>query len=285
VAQTALVLGEAGHADRSVRLAALGALTVLAGAQELDPIIARMKQAKDDEERRAIEDALLSIFARTRASDVYAAAVLRGLTAVDGSGYAALVRVLGPAGGKPSLAEARKSLTNRDAAIHAAAIEAMAAWPDTATESDLMALAKTERNSTNLSVVVGGLLRMLDLSPKRSADEAFVIYAQALKTGQALEFTVAHMVGQQDTRTIEMVAGLLEKEKKDLEEAIVTTITTVAPGAAEKDAAKTIAVITRAAGEVKDPEQRKLMNETIKDLVAKYGTKAVEIPVGDGLDL
>ncbi|MFC1463074.1 hypothetical protein ACFLQU_05665, partial [Verrucomicrobiota bacterium] len=109
-----------------MRLAAFDALTSLAGTKELDPVVACMKQAKDDGERKAVEGVLLSIFFRTRDQHAYSAAVLKGLAGIDRLGRVSLVRVLGPAGGGESLRVLRKALAGSDQLIRTAAIEALA---------------------------------------------------------------------------------------------------------------------------------------------------------------
>jgi len=243
VAQTGLVLKEMGNTDRSVRLAALETLGIIGGVPEMDPIVDRVRLAADDEERRAIEGTLSGILKRTKATDAYTSAVLRALTTANGPGLASLIRALGSVGGNAALTEVRKAVANKDAAIHGAAIEAMATWPDITPEPDLMVLAKGETDAKNLTVIVHGLLHMIDLSPtNRPADQVFPIYEQAIKTKQDMEVTVAHMGGLKDPRVIELLASLLG-EKKISREVLTTAIISVADGVSDKDVAKTIALL------------------------------------------
>lgn len=281
--RAALILADVRHADRSVRIAALGALAMIGGTGDLTPIVARARLAGDAQEREAVEGALLGIFNRTGGVDAYVAAVQRGMAEAQGPAFASLVRVLGPAGGKAALVEVRKALGVPDLAIHGAAIEAMASWPDVSTEIDLMKTAKTERDATNREEIVRGLLRMIDLAPDRPADKVFALYEQAIKMGRGQAAIVAHLSGWKDVRALELAASLMDQ--KGLEETIVNTISVVAPVTAEKEPAKTIDVLNKLAEGLKDANLRGQVNDMIKDFVGKYGSRAIEIPIGEGLEL
>lgn len=280
-----LVLADGRHTDRSVRLAAFEALISLASQKELARVVAFMKSAEDGEERKAVEDVLYGVLARSRDAAAYSAVILNGMAGLDKPGYATLVRALGPAGGNESLVAVRKALADKDPAVHAAAIEALAAWPDDAVERDLMSVEASDRNAANLASAVGGILRMVDFSPpNRPVEEIHALYARALETGQALDGTVGHMVRMGDARTIELIVEVIT-DRREIELAAVNTICEVAPRAAEKDAAKTVEVLEKAGELVVTPLQRERIRALTKDLITQHGSKAIPLPDDIGLDL
>jgi HEAT repeat protein len=141
----------------SVRIAALGALRVLAGEKEIPQIVEILKKANSRTEKQKAELVLLTVCSIS--GETAAAIVISGMPESDAASRMALLRALGRVGGKEALETVVASLKDDDAEVANEAARMLSAWPDPAAESHLRELAKSYKIRSRV-LAFRGLVRL-----------------------------------------------------------------------------------------------------------------------------
>jgi hypothetical protein len=202
-----------------------------------------------------------------------------------GASRAVLLRALGPAGGAAALKVVRETFAGQDAALRAAAMAALAEWPDATVAPDLLALAGTEREAAHLAHVARGLARQTALSAAATEAEKRSLYEAALKTGQNLRPTIVHLEQGQHLGTlsaIELLTGFIGNGK-DVDQAIATAMSNFASRvdkAAKDDAVPVILALHRAAAKFGDGKMAKQVRDGAEALRLRCGIKALPANAG-----
>jgi HEAT repeat protein len=154
--------------EASVRLAALGALRFLADESHVATLVKILKAAKDPQERRKAELALLAVCSRSGwpAAD----AILAGLADADVPAQVALLHALARAGGPKALAEVIARLKDNDQAVRDEAVRMLSIWPDPAVADHLRALAQKGESLRWRVLAIRGLVRLASPQAEKPAD-------------------------------------------------------------------------------------------------------------------
>ena len=143
-------LKAAGNADASVRIAAFAGLKTLASPEHLPAMIAALSLTAKGNERDRAELAIVAVSAQVSQAEKRAEPVLAVIKETLNDRREDLLPLLGRLGGAESLKVIRESLSSTDGAVHDAAFVGVCNWPDTAANSDLLALAEKGKDAEKL---------------------------------------------------------------------------------------------------------------------------------------
>ncbi|MBW7905518.1 MAG: HEAT repeat domain-containing protein [Phycisphaerae bacterium] len=139
--QLPVILDAARQTDPSVRVAAIRAVGVLGGDNEVPPLLELLAATTSDAERTALEESLSALCRRSADRSERVAALLSA-QAPDDRFEGSLVRVLGRLGGPEAWARVRAALDDKRAELRASALDALAVWPSPDAAPDIIALAQ-----------------------------------------------------------------------------------------------------------------------------------------------
>ena len=162
------VLQSAEDSDAAVRLAALGALRVLADQEHVAAIVELLKAAKGDAERRRAELALLVVCSRSRQAS--ADDIVAGLADANVPSRIVLLRALARAGGAKALEAVVARLKDENQTVRDEAVRMLSGWPDPAVAPHLLSLAKTGESLRQRVLAIRGLVRLAGPQEDKPAD-------------------------------------------------------------------------------------------------------------------
>ncbi|MHC4750561.1 MAG: family 16 glycoside hydrolase [Planctomycetota bacterium] len=168
--------------DTNVRQAAYKALGALSEQRELPIMVSMLLAVESDADRTGIERAIIATVTRLEALD--ATAVIAGLTKADNTVKPHLLAVLPHIGGQKALQAVRSQLISNDAQVKKAAIRALADWPDPAPLSELIKIAKTDRDSTCQILALRGYIKLLGIPANRGATETVELLTEAMSVAK-----------------------------------------------------------------------------------------------------
>jgi len=172
------VLENVKDSERSVRLAALGAVRFLADENDTPAIVNILKAIQDDAERRRAELALLAVCSRGREACVEA--IIAGLADADVPSRIALLHALARAGGPKALETIAGCLADDDEAVRDEAVRMLSSWSDPAVVPRLLEIAKTSESLRHHVLAIRGLVRLANPQKDKPADMEMLGEAMAL---------------------------------------------------------------------------------------------------------
>ena len=164
------LMSAARDKDGVVRAEAVKALGRLADAGACPAMVALLKQAGTDNDRWALEAALVAICRRAGAGGAGTASLLEALSGADAKTTGSILRVLAKLGGPRALAAIRLAARNKSAEIRTAAIRALAEWPDAAPLEELLALAASTTESVPRVLALRGFVKLSAKATDRKPD-------------------------------------------------------------------------------------------------------------------
>jgi len=171
--------------NREIRQAAYKALGVLSNQEDLHQMVSMLLAAKSNADRSDIERAMIATVARLESPD--AQPVVDGLDKADSAAKPHLLAVLSRIGGQKALDSVRGQVSSKDNQVKTAAIRALADWPDAAPLSDLMKIAKTDRDSTSRVLALRGYIKLLGIPANRGAAGTVKLLAEAMDVAKRPE--------------------------------------------------------------------------------------------------
>ena len=160
-AANSLLLAEGGRPDPAAATAALRALSKTAGSQELTPLLELLTRTPNAEVRAEAESASAQAIARTESPARRSAAVKAALGwAQSDDSRTALIGLL-PACGDPAALKALNAATvGSDNRLRAAAIRALADWPDASGWDAMVAILHQPVSEAARGLIIRGLVRL-----------------------------------------------------------------------------------------------------------------------------
>lgn len=202
------VFAAAADADGAVRLAALGALRLLADESNTADVVATLKAATNESERAKAELALLVVCSRGREACVDA--LVEGLSDADAKSQAALLRALGRAGGTKALEAIVQRIGADDETVRDEAVRILSIWNDPAAMAHLVALAEKAEEPRHQVLAVRGMIQLAAAAGERPADVAALTKALALaKRLDEKRLAVAALSGAPTAEALAVVSPLL----------------------------------------------------------------------------
>jgi HEAT repeat protein len=170
-------------ADAGVRAAAVDAIGSMGDEKHAADLVKALQKTADQQDRAAIEKALMSICGRAKTACVAA------LMPVAKSGDAGLrviaVHALACAGGPDALAAVKAAVDDKDETVQDEAVRTLSTWPnrwpdDAAAAAPLLAVAKSAKKPANQVLALRGYMQYVQGAKKVSADERLARVKEAL---------------------------------------------------------------------------------------------------------
>jgi HEAT repeat protein len=160
-AANTLLLAEAGRPDTESATAALRALSKTAGSQELTPLLELLTRAPNAEVRAEAESASAQAIARTPSPARRSAAVKAALGwAQADDSRAALIGLLPACGDAAALNALKAATVGSDTRLRAAAVRALADWPDASGWDAMVAVLHQPVSEAARGLIMRGLVRL-----------------------------------------------------------------------------------------------------------------------------
>jgi len=167
---SAALLAQAQDADGSIRLAAMKALSDVAGAGDMPAVIKLMLDSTNEQERTALSRAVVQAALREADKEKQAQPLLEVLPTVSGANQVIVLRCMGRIGGAKALTAVLDAVKSDDAEIKDAGIRALADWPDASALDGLMGIVKTGELKHQVIALRSGL-KLLQTSGLSDADK------------------------------------------------------------------------------------------------------------------
>ena len=160
-AANSLLLAEAGRPDPAPATAALRALSKTAGSQELTPLLELLTRTGNAEVRAEAESAAAQAIGRTENRARRSAAVKAALGwAQSDDSRAALIGLLPPCGDAAALNALNAATVGSDTRLRAAAVRALADWPDASGWDAMVAVLHQPVSEAARGLIIRGLVRL-----------------------------------------------------------------------------------------------------------------------------
>ncbi len=174
------LLQAARDANEEVRAAADKALGQLAADREWPAMIALLIDRDASEGRRSLEKALESVAGRVEKSDRNAECVIEGIGRANEKAKMVLLGLLPQIGGSRALAAVQDQLAGGSEHVKAAALRAMAAWPDVSPLESLKREAVNNPEKKLRIAALRGCLSLIALPSERSATDTIELLSEAM---------------------------------------------------------------------------------------------------------
>jgi len=175
------LLAAAQSADVDVATAAFRGLTVLAGAEDTEALVALLVDLKAETPRKYAENAVVAAADRIEDKDARADAVLEKLTSAQTvSARASLLRVLGRIANAKAFRAIDNAAEAPDPTIRDIAIRALVAWPDARAMNRLAAMSRNHSNTTYQVLALRGYVRLLGIDTRLSDEDRVAGYQEAM---------------------------------------------------------------------------------------------------------
>ena len=176
-----VLLELAATPDTSMQEAALKALAQAAGPDFLPDAVSLLESAAGTPARDAAQRVVVALALKNDASTSRAKPVLTALNAVnDTPARCALLETLGELGDPAALDTLREAAMDNDEDVQAAAVAALADWPDVTPLADLFRIAEASASGRIRSDALGASVDMLRLENDRPVAESIAWYQKAL---------------------------------------------------------------------------------------------------------
>lgn len=260
----------ATDADSSIRAEAFKALSIVADFREIDKALKLMISPKEENDRNNVGTMLVAIARKNDNADQRIAPILAAAEKAEGATKAALLNAVGQIGGDKALAAIRTAIKSPDEKTHEAGVRALANWPDASPLSDLLALAKEEKNNTLSILALRGYIRILALPHQRKVDESLKLYKDAMEAAKRPDEkkSVLGGVGQlKDPKALEFVQTFLSDSALAAEACAAAV--TLGKDTADKNPQLTKEVMQKVLEISKNDNQKKTAKETLDKIAAK----------------
>ncbi|MFV1964519.1 MAG: HEAT repeat domain-containing protein [Pirellulaceae bacterium] len=247
------VLETAKDEDRSVRVAALGALRFLADANHTSALVDLVKDATDATERRKAELALLSLCSRS--GEACTEAIVTGMRGAKPDACIALLRAVARAGGAKALEAVVGQLENEEDAVHAEALRALSGWPDGGALDHLLRIAKESETTRDHVLALRGVVRLAGPAEDHGADLELLATAMKIaRRPQERRLVVGTLGGVGSAAALDLVLPFLQDSALSDEAGLaVTAIAEKTPDGEKEKARAALALVAK---RVKTPSIR-----------------------------
>lgn len=163
--------------DKGVRQEAIRALGALAAESDIKALIALILNPKDADDRPVLEQAVDSVFKRTKNVDNAVSPILAALETSSNDAKPSLLRLLARPATPNALETVLAYVQNADEKVKDAAVRTLSEWPDTAAAEKLLSLAQNASTQIHKILALRGYVR---LAGKTSDPTAMYIRAMDL---------------------------------------------------------------------------------------------------------
>jgi len=213
IAATAAAWKAADDPQLEVRLAAFHALGRIIGDEDFPPMVARRLTAKNPDEIKLLDEALLAASSRVANRDACADRLAAMLSQSSASTHCTVIQWMGRIGGHNALGYVSTDARSSHPEIQDAALRALGRWPNVDAAPVLLDLAKTLGSDKLAAGPLRGYIRLarqMDLSP----DRRLAMCQEALRTARRddeRKLALAVLVRIPSPWTLSLAASYLDR--------------------------------------------------------------------------
>jgi len=209
-----LLFNTAQDKDRIVRIQSLKSLALVAGPDHIDRLLNLLINVQNEAERKEAEKTVIAVAQKIEPQSRQGDAVIDKLSAVDDEDIrGSFLQVLGRIADKDALPVLREALSDKNSAVHIAAIRALSSWPTSEPAADLLNVAKTVDNQVQKILALRGFIGLAGLESDQKTEKAIDMYKTAMKLSASNNEKRLILSGLSNVRSLsalETVAGYLE---------------------------------------------------------------------------
>jgi hypothetical protein len=168
-----------------------------------------LANAKEEADRDAVGRALADVIRKNADAEGRADPILEAAKSAELPLKTAYIKVLGLIGGEKAKAAVFEAIRSADAAQHEAGVRALANWPDASPLSELLVLAKEEKNNTLAILALRGYVRMAGMPSNRKPEETVELFTRAMAVAKRPEEKRAVLGGLGNVRHVKSLDAVL----------------------------------------------------------------------------
>jgi HEAT repeat protein len=196
-----MIAQSVGDADGDVRSAAIQALTVVGGENEIAELVAALEKSQNASERSHIENVLVTLSGKVGTKCV--PSLLSLAHSSEPENRKAALHALVVAGGSDALAAIAAATEDQDTSVQEEAVRTLCKWPnawpdDAAVAGPLLHIAKTDANSSHAILALRGYLQFLLGDEKLKEDEKLAKIQEVMPLLQRPEEKITAMAVLQE---------------------------------------------------------------------------------------
>lgn len=197
--QTKAVIVQLDSKEASVAQAAAKAMGVLAGAGDIDVLLAKLTASESSRQQAGLKTAAIAAMRRT---GVGAKPVIKAMSGATGKKRAVLLSVLPGTGGDEALQIVVKDTASSDKVVQDAAIRALISWPEIGASAPLLTLAAKAESKAHRTLALRGYVRLISLPGNRSDAETVKLFTAAMKVAPGVSEKKSVLSGLSGVRTV-----------------------------------------------------------------------------------
>jgi len=235
----------AADPEQTVRVAALRRLGELAGPSELPRLLELLLQTPQGKELELTGEAVTAICLRASDPSAASATIVGVVSQAKPAQKVTLLAVMGAVGGTKALEAVRLALNDAHPEVHAAAVRAMADWPDASAIVPLFQIISATADPAERELAFSGYIRAIRESTLGNDEKLKGIIAAAAlaKTSDARRLALA---GLGDVTTIESLRAVAPYlSESDVAEDASASAIRIAAKLNQSQAAEIIPVLQR----------------------------------------
>ncbi len=247
--------------NAEVGVAALRALRSLAGAGDVPALVAAAKTAQEDSLRRAAENALSGVCARTGNARQGSQAVLAELKQTkDPAAKSSWIRVLVLLGDPEALPSILAALHDDNESVAATATEELARWPNPAPVEDLLAVVHSDANRVIRQRALTSVIQLATTAadehqrPTETVVQWFQAASQAAQSIEDRRLIISGLGRLPHIESLHLLSSYLDTPGLQNEAAIA--VVQIAPALRQSDPAGVKAALEKIAATAKNPDIR-----------------------------
>lgn len=191
------LLTAATAADAKVRSSALQRVGKLGTSAEVPALINVLLRSTEAQDLDGSAAALTDICLRAGTPLSATTQIINALAPATPAQKGALLSVLGVLGGAKPLVAVRAALADTNPEVHAAAVRALAAWPDLAAAPDLLQIVRSTTNSAERDLAFSGYVKLVRDSAA-TADEKLKLLTNAATLAKSSQEKMLVLAGLGD---------------------------------------------------------------------------------------
>lgn len=195
------LLTAATDANPKVRASALQRVGKLGASEEVPVLITILLRSTAAPDLDGLAAALTDICLRAGAFSPATDQIINALAPATPAQKGALLSVLGALGGAKPLAAVRAAAADSNPEVHAAAVQALTAWPDLAAAPDLLQIVRSTSNNAERDQAFAGYVKLVRDSGA-SADDKLKLLTEAMTLANSSSEKMVVLAGLGDIPSV-----------------------------------------------------------------------------------
>jgi hypothetical protein len=157
--------------DAKLRIAAMAALSELAGPEQMEGLVQGVLTARVGRERDTAEKCVMRVCQRVEESGDAVDSLLAATTRLTPEQRVLMLPTLGRVGGSAALNQVGQAIASQEPAVHEAGVRSLCNWPNASVAPELFQIVKTDRHAGCRMAALRALIRVAPLRDGRSDAE------------------------------------------------------------------------------------------------------------------